>query len=294
MSNNKMYKKQLIYTSKITKNNTTPNEFDQPIILPSCPDEIEKNKHSLLSTCYPTCRPLKIYRKQGITSSMPTSMSSKDGCISDCSTAKEVGLPLKLLGKKENGETKMCKENTQGPVDTNNVSNTCRHMKGNIMSFSGNAKLSSSVQPTLYNINNNTTPYYTDYLSYIRGRGNTYMAKLNKKNIPNTDYTNPFNSAYYETTQGLTCNPFIKTIYKPNNQTFACQGAVTSSTRIESLKLNTIQTNNASFMNPFKTKIFYSPDPIFFSKNNVNKCYNITANTPPKQAALFAIPGLKC
>jgi hypothetical protein len=262
--------KQLIFTSKIVKNNPSRDMFASGVDLPSCPSEIDTNKHSVLTTCYPTCRPLKIYRKQGVTSHIEKYSSAP--CISECSTSKQIGLPIKMLGKKENGQSKMCCTNTQGPVDTNNIYTIVRNIKGTLSTFGLGAKIASSVQPTNYLINNKSTPYYSEYLSYIRGRGNTFLAKSTLKKIPGVDYSNPLNSTYYETTEGIPCNPNVKTTYKPNNKKFASQGSVPSSTRLQNLKLNTINVNNSSFQSTFNVNLAYQSDPVYFEKNKVNKC----------------------
>ena len=68
------------------------------------------------------------------------------------------------------------------------------------------------------------------------------------------------------------------TIYKPNNRQFAVQGAVSSSTRIDRLKYNTITTNGGSFYNAWGAAganagryqgTSVSP---YFLKNKFNKC----------------------
>jgi hypothetical protein len=46
-------------------------------------------------------------------------------------------------------------------------------------------------------------------------------------------------------------NSLPTTIYKPNNKKFAVQGAVSSSSRITRLKLDTINKNGASFNSAF-------------------------------------------
>jgi len=265
--------KQLIYVNKVSKNATIPDSFASTYVPNPCLEEIENHKHSLLTTCYPSCRPLKIYRKQGVSSNIPTTKNSSSSCIPFCSTNKQIGLPFKMLGKKDNGMTKMCCTNTQGPTDTNNISTVTRHLKGTISSFNGGAKIASSTQPTNNLINNKSTPYYSEYLSYIRGRGNTFVAKSTIKKNPNIDYTNPMASEYYETTEGIPCNPNVKTTYKPNNKKFACQGSVSSSTRMQNLKLNTIQINNSSFQTPYNVNLRYNSDPVFFGKK-VDKCKN--------------------
>lgn len=240
--------------------------------------KVEKNVSSeSYPISYPSCRPLHIYRKQGVSSVIPNSITT---CNTTCSAEKIVGVPLKMLYKKNNGESKSCCTDTQGPVGSK---------QGNVMSFSGNAKLRSAVQPK-------NGSYYTNYYTYLRSRGNTFYTKDKFRNIPNTDYSNPINSSYYETQEGLpTCGSpsYIKTTYKPNNKNFGVQGAVSSDTRIQRLKYNTIQKNNLSFSKePFNTVLYYSLDPVFFEKNKVNKCVvpSVSTRTPVYQASLFA-PG---
>ena len=249
--------KQLIYAYKVQQNVSTDS----------------------YSKTYPSCRPLKIYRKQGISASAPTSViSTQLPCNTSCAFDKMVGLPLKMLAKKINGQSNTCCADTQGPVGSK---------QGNVMSFSGNAKLRSAVQPK-----NNA--YYSDTINYLRSRGNAYSSKLNFKTIPNTDYSNPANSSYYEIQEGpLSCTPTIKTTYKRNNVNFSSQGAVSSDTRLLKLKYDTINKNNASFKNEFNVVLNYSPDPIFSQKNKVNKCVNnakcgmTTTTTPIDQANSF-------
>ena len=267
--------KQLIYTNKVGKNIGAADMFGHnDFVMPSCPEEIENNKHSMLTKCYPTCRPLKIYRKQGAGHNVVTDKNSSSPCISGCSIDKQIGLPFKLLGKKDDGSSKMCCTNTKGPVDTNNISTIVRHVRGTLSSFGVGATISSSVQPTSKLLNNNSTPYYSENLSYIRGRGNTFLAKSALKKIKGVDYLNPLNTTYYETTEGIPCSPNVKTTYKPNNKKFATQGSVSASTRLLNLKLNTIKVNNASFQSAFNVTLQYQPEPVFFEKNKVNKCIN--------------------
>ena len=259
--------KQLIYSYKIQKN------------ISDC---------AYNTRYYPVNRPMKHYRKQGIQTAINTYVDSNHPCNTTCSSNKQIGIPFKLLAKNENGETKTCCTDTRGPIGPNGftVSNT-----GNVMSFSGNAKLKSAIQPK-------NKLYYSESYSYLRSRGNTYDTKDKFRGTPTPTPEN----TYYEIQEGIPrCGSpsYITTVYKPNNKPFATQGAVSSSTRMIKLDYDTIRTNNASYIIPFKTKIAYSPDPIFFEKNNVNKCYNsnkcynFTANTPPRQAALFAVPGAR-
>ena len=99
---------------------------------------------------------------------------------------------------------------------------------------------------------------------------------LNKQNINNTNNTNNTSNASNTNNTCIT-KPSI-TIYKPNNQQFAVQGAVSSSARIDRLKYNTITTNGGSFYNAWGAAganagryqgTSVSP---YFLKNKFNKC----------------------
>ena len=84
--------------------------------------------------------------------------------------------------------------------------------------------------------------YHTDSVSYLRSRGKTY----------NQNITGSYNTANasneYDVNTLIDHNGCQKKtyIYKPNNKQFATQGAVSSSSRLERLKLNTIQLNNST------------------------------------------------
>lgn len=107
--------------------------------------------------------------------------------------------------------------------------------------------------------------YYTDSKAYLKSRGKLYDQKISTTKVPNVEYydvsgvpLNPSNSSlgpevFLTTGCSLNCpqnNPPI-TIYKPNNKKFAVQGAVSSSSRITRLKLDTINKNGASFNSAF-------------------------------------------
>jgi len=264
--------KQLIYTYKVQKNVSTG---------------------AFSTQYYPTARPIQHYRKQGIHSELPRTFDNQswstdiidEPCNLNCSYSKEVGLPIKMLAKDINTAkiSKTCRSDTQGPIGPNGP--TCSNT-GNIMSFSGNAKIKSSIQPN--------ASYYTNSYSYLKSRGNTFNTKNKFRGTP---IATPDNS-YYELQEGLSrCKTspdtpsYIKTTYKPNNPNFSTQGAVSSDTRLQRLKHNTIKKNNLSYVEPYKTVIYYSTDPVFFEKNKVNncdlrKCYG-NPTTPVKQASLF-------
>jgi len=222
---------------------------------------------------YPSSRPLQIYRNQGVHQNVKQLYT--EPCNTNCSTTKSIGSLTKMISQDVQKDQTICCPNTQGPVGSKN---------GTIMSFSGKAKIRSAVQPK-----NNS--YYSDNYSFLRSRGNTFNAKDKFRDIPNIDYKDPNNSTYYELQEGPEQCVNIKTTYKPNNKNFATQGAVSCDTRILKLKQDTIQKNNLSFVNPFKTVLYYSEDPVYFEKNKVDtcniKCTTNIGNTPQRQAALF-------
>lgn len=95
------------------------------------------------------------------------------------------------------------------------------------------------------NINNNPAKpkYYQTSASYLQSRCKTHAQKQSFSKKPNTTYNNSIignNSVQFRsTTCANSCNPDI--IYKPSNAQYSNQGAVSSSSRITRLKLNTIQ-----------------------------------------------------
>jgi len=209
--------------------------------------------NTIYKSTYPTCRPLKIYRKTGA-----HSVVNNKSCT-DCKTSIEVGKQYKLLGKTTTGELIpiLCDE---------------KYGQGNVISFSGRNTIRSS-------LNNTTTiyptktppakPYFANYASYLKGRGNTYTDKL-KFNV-----TSSVATSYCETNPETTdCGTCFRTIYNPNNPTFKTQGAVDGSTYIDRQKYNTIVANNQSFNLNYGVKLNYQETPIYFVKNKTNVCTN--------------------
>jgi hypothetical protein len=104
--------------------------------------------------------------------------------------------------------------------------------------------------------------YYTDHHSYMRSRCNLYEQKLTALPIPNVTYLDKNDNLLPVTAENAarqtenctvctTPSMHCQTIYKPNNAQYAKQGAVDSSDRITRLKLNTVNTNAASYKNVF-------------------------------------------
>jgi hypothetical protein len=113
--------------------------------------------------------------------------------------------------------------------------------------------------------------YYSDSTGYLKSRCKTYQqnASINRK--PGVTYLGPHDQHLWATSsangpQVYQTNDIYKprvtpyacggsgastVIFKPNNYQYSVQGAVDSSTRIEKLKLNTINTNANSLRNAF-------------------------------------------
>lgn len=205
---------------------------------------------------YPPSRPLQHYRKQGTTSSKnaTTPFTTPSNCDL-CTNSRRVGMPFKMLGKKDNGENKL----------------SCCQTAGTIIDFSGSSNIkpaSTIVSPT----------YYSNYFTYLKSRGNTFEAKSNIHKIPGVDYTlEPTgdkldSSHFYE--NNITDAKCKITIYKPSNASFSTQGGVDSSAFISRAKYVAITKNNASFIKPYGVRIPYQNNPLFFSKNKVYTCTN--------------------
>ena len=114
--------------------------------------------------------------------------------------------------------------------------------------------------------------YYTTHEAYMKSRTNTYEQKLLTVPIQgqNDNYyaadgqlkwpsDSPTGPQVYATTEQYnpqstqTCNGRRAgtTIFKPNNRQYSCQGAVDSSTRLDRLKLTTVNKNAASLKTAF-------------------------------------------
>lgn len=102
------------------------------------------------------------------------------------------------------------------------------------------------------NINPSKPKYYQTAASYLQSRCKTHSQKQTFSQIPTNTYNSSTignNSVEFRGTNcANSCNPSI--IYKPSNAQYSNQGAVSSSSRITRLKLNTIQTAAAYSDNP--------------------------------------------
>ena len=204
---------------------------------------------------YPTARPLQHYRKTGSNSTAEKNRTyTEPPNCNGCTNSRRVGAMFKMIGKKDDGTSKI----------------NCCQTKGNVINFTGNALITSAstnVSPT----------YYSNYNTYLKSRGNTYTAKSTIHKIPGVNYalqpddSKLDSSHFYE--NNITQDPACKiTIYKPSNEPFSTQGAVDSSAYVSREKYIAITKNNASFIKPFGVRMQYQDTPIFFMKNNVYNC----------------------
>jgi hypothetical protein len=113
--------------------------------------------------------------------------------------------------------------------------------------------------------------YYTDSRAYLRARCQTFdqKTKIGEKNGDFYKSTNCYNLSGCENKQNV--------VFKPNNKKFATQGAVSSGTRLQRLKVDTI-TRNASSLSAYGHAAqnagryngnFTAP---YFLKSKDNKC----------------------
>jgi hypothetical protein len=112
--------------------------------------------------------------------------------------------------------------------------------------------------------------YYTDSRAYLKSRNKTYDQNLSGTRNENIKYFSSDGKTLLwpddsidgpQVRDPLDCaarcqsapnsNVRSRTIYKPNNRQYGVQGAVSSSSRLERLKLNTITKNGNSFKTAF-------------------------------------------
>ena len=135
--------------------------------------------------------------------------------------------------------------------------------------------------------------YYSDTTGYLKSRCKTYQQNASINRTSGVTYLGPNGQHIWATSsangsQVYQTNDIYKprvnphacggsgaspVIFKPNNYQYSVQGAVDSSTRIEKLKLNTINTNANSLRNAFGNeaasacKFTGSGDTPYFLKN---------------------------
>lgn len=135
--------------------------------------------------------------------------------------------------------------------------------------------------------------YYTDSRAYLQSRGRTYAQ--NQATGSKVDGLNYFDSngkplhpsddanngpPNYNKTSGdqPDCTKPNQLIYKPNNQKFSTQGAVSSGSRLLRLKVDTINNNAQSFASAYGLaaqnagRYSANSNAIYFLKSKHNKC----------------------
>lgn len=119
---------------------------------------------------------------------------------------------------------------------------------------------------------------YEQRLTGIKIEGNQYI--IPGTNEPAQPSNNILGSQVRNTLDcSSKCNKPIKIIYKPNNSQYGTQGAVSSSSRIQRLKLNTINKNAASFATAWGAaatnagKYSSNVEAPYFIKSKNNNCY---------------------
>jgi len=166
--------------------------------------------------------------------------------------------------------------------------------------------------------------YYTDTKAYLKSRCLLYDQKLSTTKIPTTIYSTPCPTGcgliiiepsdsptgtqvrYTQNCQQNCNNKPGTTIYKPSNSQYAMQGAVSSSSRIDRLKYNTITQNGASFraawgdeganagkyqgtsVAPYFLKSRYQVPTVFHARQNKTICGRPNQNCiPPPLVVTF-------
>lgn len=134
--------------------------------------------------------------------------------------------------------------------------------------------------------------YYTDSKAYLRSRNKLYNQKQSTLPYPGVTYYNSNGDWLYPTNSPLGPQVFSTgecppnscgsskqiTIFKPNNREFKVQGAVSSSTRLEKLKLDTVTKTGKSFALPYgksaaKAGSYYlNGNKPYLIKDKIGKC----------------------
>lgn len=150
--------------------------------------------------------------------------------------------------------------------------------------------------------------YYSDTKGYLKSRCLTYEQRLSGDRVEGNVYITPEDTPAWPSDSPLgsqvrtiinchtLCPPTspqlparpLTTIYKPNNVQYATQGAVSSSSRLTRLKLNTINDNGSSFRTAFGNqaanagKYHGTSTAPYFIKSKINICdpslYHRTGN----------------
>lgn len=119
--------------------------------------------------------------------------------------------------------------------------------------------------------------YYSDTKGYLKSRCLTYEQRLSGNRIEGLPPTIRATANCSVSCLPTSTRP-ITTIYNPNNVQYATQGAVSSSSRLARLKLNTINDNGTSFRTAFGNQAAnagrYHGTSVapYFIKSKINIC----------------------
>ena len=272
----------------ISWNGTSTNIAIPTFSRPLLPNEPKQNGPDFKA------RPIKHWRKQ---------LNQIDGSGRG---RAGVGIPSDLPG----GEVYLGKDNTEclycGQSDESNAgglksiifSETRNNFQQGVKVFND---LNSNVICIACNPENNIIKsartvigkkYYSDTIGYLKSRCLTYKQRLSGERVSGINYVTSDDNIIWpsdsptgsQVRNTLNCakscnqNTPITTIYKPNNIQYATQGAVSSSSRITRLKLNTINKNGKSFETAYGAhaanagKYQGTSEAPYFVKSKTNIC----------------------
>ena len=219
--------------------------------------------------------------------------------VSSSSTRSAVGMPMDIPGGSVYlGINGGCSCNDRsGEAETVNIATT----KNNMFDYTGSAIgpnkstvclacnpvkniiRSGMTEKRINPINSTVEPtkkYAFSTKEYLRSKCKTYEQRLTGSKISGIDYDKQYNDSITgsQIRRSLTCpdetcnkNTYIPIIYKPNNREFSTQGAVSSSSRLDNLKLNTINKS----ANSFKKKLGNAAANASAYNGNFNSPYTI-------------------
>jgi hypothetical protein len=166
----------------------------------------------------------------------------------------------------------------------------------NISSLKNNNFYENCCNPEIHIIKPSTTilnpKYYTDSRAYLKSRCKLYDQKLSGTPYDGVTYFDengviilPTDDILNTSLRSMTncsqyCSTIQKTIYKPSNAKYATQGAVSSSSRITRLKLDTVNSNASSFRSALGAaasnagKYRGSMSAPYFIKSKIQACDN--------------------
>lgn len=238
-------------------------------------------------------RPIKHWRKQLI----PTANSGNGN--------SSVGMPMNkpgsevFLGKSSTSDCVTCSERptviTKSIHDAENINVFFKNEgdkfydseKGKVVCVACNPE-TNVIKRASSIISKN---YYENRAAYLKSRCKTYNQNISgvaKEGIQYLDGVNPVwasdSSSGSQVRSTMDCCSVTGNtntlIYKPNNNQYACQGAVDSSDRITRLKMNTINKNGASFVSAWGASAANAGSyhtygtPYFVKSKNEKECIN--------------------